>query len=144
MQCSPVYPSFCAYAVCDYARCRQVRQGISDKQSLSHKNENRPSPHKAMLKPRWLTQDCVAQSLEASFGARSAMPQAARSFGQQLGVQPVAITWPYGPFHSSTQAGKRPRSRGTAHSKSSCSTSRLVTRRGHTFKSMHQMHRGRA
>ena len=30
----------------------------------------------------------MAQSLEASFGARSAMPQAARSFGQQLGVQP--------------------------------------------------------
>ena len=42
-------------SVCDYARCRQVRQAISDKQSISHRKKNRPSPHKAMLKPRWLT-----------------------------------------------------------------------------------------
>ena len=51
----PSTPLSALTAVCDYARCRQVRQAISDKQSISHRKKNRPSPHKAMLKPRWLT-----------------------------------------------------------------------------------------
>ena len=148
--------SFCAdgvlCATLGRARCRQCRQIISlaltQKRKKTLFRSAKGHVETKVTDTVWLSLWRLLLALD-----HAAMP--ARSFGQQPRTScsgfGLAITWPHGPFHSSTQAGKRPRSRGTAHSKSSCSTSRLLTRRGHTFKSMHLhnplmhlMHRGRA